>query len=56
MVTQNLPAMLASSDWKQRHAALMALGAIGEGCQKQMEDMLPQIMNGVPGVMEGVLR
>lgn len=48
--------MLGSPDWKQRHAALMALSAIGEGCQKQMETMLPQIMNGVPGVMEGVLR
>lgn len=48
--------MLASPDWRQRHAALMALSAIGEGCQKQMEGMLLQIMNGVPGVMEGVLR
>lgn len=48
--------MLASPDWKQRHAALMALSAIGEGCHKQMEGMLLQIMDGVPGVMEGVLR
>lgn len=56
LVTQSVPAMLASPDWKQRHAALMALSAIGEGCHKQMEGMLPQIMNGVPGVMEGVLR
>ncbi|KAK4879979.1 hypothetical protein RN001_008125 [Aquatica leii] len=56
LVIQNVPAMLASNDWKQRHAALMALGAVGEGCQKQMEDMLPQIMNGVPGVMDGILR
>lgn len=56
LVTRSIPAMLASPDWKQRHAALMALSAIGEGCQKQMETMLPQIMDGVPGVMEGVLR
>jgi HEAT repeat protein len=56
LVTQNVPAMLASADWKQRHAALMALSTIGEGCHKQMEAMLPQIMDGVPGVMEGVLR
>ncbi|EFA03140.1 importin-5 [Tribolium castaneum] len=56
LVTQNVPAMLASPDWKQRHAALMALSTIGEGCHKQMEGMLPQIMDGVPGVMEGVLR
>lgn len=48
--------MLGSSDWKQRHAALMALSSIGEGCHKEMEDMLPQIMDGVVGVMEGVLK
>lgn len=56
LVTRSIPGMLASPDWKQRHAALMAVSAIGEGCQKQMETMLPQIMDGVPGVMEGVLR
>ncbi|XP_056644461.1 importin-5 [Diorhabda sublineata] len=55
LVTQSIPAMLASPDWKQRHAALMAISAIGEGCHKQMEGMLQQIMCGVPGVMEGVL-
>ncbi|KAK9870587.1 hypothetical protein WA026_008150 [Henosepilachna vigintioctopunctata] len=55
LVTQHLPAMLANPDWKQRHAALMALSAIGEGCHKQMEDMLSQIINGVPGVMQGAL-
>jgi hypothetical protein len=30
-----------------RHAALMAISAVGEGCHKQMEAMLPQIMEGV---------
>lgn len=30
-----------------RHAALMAISAIGEGCHKQMEALLPQIMDGV---------
>lgn len=30
-----------------RHAALMALSAVGEGCHKQMEALLPQIMDGV---------
>ncbi|XP_017777748.1 PREDICTED: importin-5 [Nicrophorus vespilloides] len=55
LVTQNIPAMLLSADWKQRHAALMALSAVGEGCNKQMETMLPQIMDGVAGVMNGVL-
>lgn len=56
LVTQNIPMMLASPEWTKRHAALMALSAIGEGCNKQMEGMLNQIMEGVPGVMEGVLR
>lgn len=37
--------MLSNSDWKYRHAALMAISAIGEGCHKQMEAMLPQIMD-----------
>lgn len=55
-MTQSVPAMLTNPDWKQRHAALMALSAIGEGCNKQMEGMLQQIMEGVPGVMDGVLR
>lgn len=30
-----------------RHAALMAISAVGEGCHKQMEAILPQIMEGV---------
>lgn len=56
LVIANIPRMLASPDWKQRHAALMAISAIGEGCNKHMEAMLPQIMDGVPGVMESILR
>jgi len=39
--------MLAHSDWKFRHAALMAISATGEGCHKQMESYLSQIMDGV---------
>lgn len=31
----------------RRHAALMAISAVGEGCHKQMEAILPQIMDGV---------
>ncbi|XP_066262018.1 importin-5 [Euwallacea similis] len=56
LVTSNIPQMLSNPNWKQRHAALMAISAIGEGCQKQMEPMLPQIMEGVPGVMESIVR
>lgn len=55
-MTANIPRMLSNPDWKQRHAALMAISAIGEGCHKHMEAMLPQIMEGVPGVMESVIR
>lgn len=46
-VMNSLPAMLGHSDWKQRYAALMAISAIGEGCHKQMEAMLEQVMSGV---------
>ena len=41
------PQMLQNSDWKYRHAALMAISATGEGCHKQMELYLAQIMDGV---------
>uniref|UniRef100_A0A6M2DRC2 Putative karyopherin importin beta 3 n=1 Tax=Xenopsylla cheopis TaxID=163159 RepID=A0A6M2DRC2_XENCH len=47
LVIQNIPSMLSHSDWKQRHAALMAISAVGEGCHKQMESMLDEIMSGV---------
>ena len=30
-----------------RNAALMAISAVGEGCHKQMEDMLGQILDAV---------
>ncbi|XP_026272263.1 importin-5 [Frankliniella occidentalis] len=43
-IVQNIPQMLENPDWKYRHAALMAISAVGEGCHKQMEAMLPQIM------------
>ena len=41
------PQMLQHTDWKYRHAALMAISATGEGCHKQMESYLGQIMEGV---------
>jgi len=43
-IVNNIPQMLENPDWKYRHAALMAISAVGEGCHKQMETMLPQIM------------
>lgn len=33
------------ADWKYRHAGLMALSAIGEGCHQQMEGILNEIVN-----------
>lgn len=36
---------LFSADWKYRHAGLMALSAIGEGCHQQMEAILQEIVS-----------
>lgn len=30
-----------------RHAALMAISAVGEGCHKQMQPMLHEILDGI---------
>lgn len=46
-IVSNIPRMLEDPNWKCRHAALMAISAVGEGCYKQMETILPQIMEGV---------
>lgn len=43
-ILQTVPPMLNSEDWKARHAALMAVSACGEGCHKQMENMLSSII------------
>lgn len=50
-IISTLPAMLMHEDWKQRYAALMAVSAIGEGCHKQMEAMLDDVMRGVIGFL-----
>ena len=39
--------MLQNADWKQRYAALMAISALGEGCNKQMLPMLEQIVTAI---------
>lgn len=46
-IVSNISNMLLNTDWKQRHAALMAISAAGEGCHKQMEAMLDSIMQAV---------
>lgn len=39
------PMCLSPADWKYRHAGLMALSAIGEGCHQQMEAILQEIVS-----------
>ena len=39
-----LPTYLSSGDWRHRHAALMCISAIGEGCVKIMEGELSRIL------------
>jgi len=46
-IMQLAPTMLQNADWKYRHAALMAISASGEGCHKQMEPFLDQVMESV---------
>lgn len=46
-ILQNIPPLMSSADWKCRHAALMAISACGEGCHKQMETMLGQILESI---------
>ncbi|MCJ1311017.1 hypothetical protein MMC25_004687 [Agyrium rufum] len=40
-----LPRMLQSTSWKDRHAALMAISAISEGCRDSMEGELDQVLS-----------
>lgn len=50
-IISTIPSMLMHEDWKQRYAALMAISAIGEGCHKQMEALLDDVMRGVIGFL-----
>ena len=34
-------------DWHYRHAALMAISAVGEGCEKQMTPILGEVVAAV---------
>ncbi|OIW26385.1 ARM repeat-containing protein [Coniochaeta ligniaria NRRL 30616] len=40
-----LPRMMQSTAWKDRHAALMAISAISEGCRDQMIGELHQVLD-----------
>ncbi|CAG0896808.1 unnamed protein product [Darwinula stevensoni] len=46
-VMETIPGMLSSSRWQERYAALMAISSVGEGCHKQMESLLPELMGGI---------
>ncbi|KAF6021838.1 hypothetical protein EB796_019853 [Bugula neritina] len=46
-ILSNIPQLLASEDWKCRHAALMAISSCGEGCHKLMATMLNQIVENI---------
>jgi importin-5 len=40
-----IPNMIGNSaDWKQRHAGLMAISCIAEGCHDQLEAFLPAVL------------
>lgn len=48
LAINQISAMLGDSqDWKRRHAGLMALSTLGEGCHDQMLPMLKQIVEGI---------
>uniref|UniRef100_A0A2S2Q881 Importin-5 n=1 Tax=Sipha flava TaxID=143950 RepID=A0A2S2Q881_9HEMI len=46
-ILTNVSPMLTNPDWKFRHAALMAISAVGEGCHKQMQTVLNDILDGI---------
>ena len=47
-----LTELLSSPEWKSRHAALMAISVIGEGCHTQMEALLPNIVPSIVPFLE----
>jgi len=46
-IISTIPPMLQHADWKYRHAALMAVSAIAEGCAKQMEPLLASVVDSI---------
>eukprot|EP00794_Sanderia_malayensis_P010931 gene10931-12092_t len=46
-IHQTIPLMLKNEDWRYRHAGLMAISAAAEGCKKQMEPILNNIVSEV---------
>ncbi|XP_062521468.1 importin-5-like isoform X2 [Corticium candelabrum] len=46
-VTAAVAPMMANSDWRYRHAAIMAISTIGEGCHSQMLAILSQLVDAI---------
>lgn len=46
IVVTSISEMLQQADWRQRHAALMAMSAVGEGCHSQMLPLLSEMVGG----------
>jgi importin-5 len=40
-----IPSLISSTDWRERHASLMAISSIAEGCEKYMTGELGQILD-----------
>ncbi|KAL5476110.1 hypothetical protein EMCRGX_G026016 [Ephydatia muelleri] len=46
-IISSVPQLLQSMDWHCRHAALMAISAVGEGCEKEMIPILADVVNAI---------
>jgi hypothetical protein len=46
-IIRNITSMLRSEDWHCRHAMLMAISAVGEGCEKQVQPILGDVVQAV---------
>lgn len=44
IILEQVTQLATSSDWKQRHAALMAISQSGEGCAKQLQRQLAEVV------------
>jgi importin-5 len=47
VIVRIVPQMLRSTNWRERHAGLMAISACGEGCHKNMQQVLGSIIDTV---------
>ncbi|KAM8860614.1 importin-5-like [Synchiropus picturatus] len=45
IVKEHISQMLQNPNWKYRHAGLMALSAIAEGCHQQMDEVLYEVVS-----------